>query len=327
MKERKYDFFISHASEDKQSFVRPLADSLSELGYKVWYDEFTLKLGDSLTKNISEGIKNSDYGIVILSKNFFSKKWANKELESLINKEVFDSDNIILPLWLDVSPQEVYEFYPLLIDKVAVKVSSSELDKAIKEIIRKKPIETLNTSKGQIKEKVALILSYSHDRRNKYYLDLEKRLKSIFLYQDEYYNWYTDEKTFPKNSWNDITVDLKGKELQMDYGIPVGVWIVPEPFPWQIIDRALKLCSKWIFREFTYADFVELYYVLEEELDTDVSYILFGFPHSTINGEEVRAELIEAIKEVGIQSPKNRVVSAKEYDRISSRVIGKYFGG
>jgi hypothetical protein len=35
-----YDAFISHASEDKINFVRPLAKELSVLGFRVWFDEF-----------------------------------------------------------------------------------------------------------------------------------------------------------------------------------------------------------------------------------------------------------------------------------------------
>ena len=47
-----YDVFISHASEDKDEFVRPLANALMELGMKVWFDEMTLKIGDSLRQKI-----------------------------------------------------------------------------------------------------------------------------------------------------------------------------------------------------------------------------------------------------------------------------------
>jgi hypothetical protein len=43
-----WDLFICHASEDKDGFVRPLAETLRTKGLKVWYDEFTLTLGDSL---------------------------------------------------------------------------------------------------------------------------------------------------------------------------------------------------------------------------------------------------------------------------------------
>jgi len=35
----KWDAFISHAAEDKDSFVRPLAVAMQSLGAGVWYDE------------------------------------------------------------------------------------------------------------------------------------------------------------------------------------------------------------------------------------------------------------------------------------------------
>ena len=50
-----YDFFISHASEDKDEVVRPLVDRLLKLGYRLWYDEHRLKIGDSLSAGIDEG--------------------------------------------------------------------------------------------------------------------------------------------------------------------------------------------------------------------------------------------------------------------------------
>ncbi len=74
----KYDVFISHASEDKADLVRPLAQGLDEKGLSVWYDEFTLHLGDSLTESINKGLSKSSYGIVILSRNFFRKSGQNE---------------------------------------------------------------------------------------------------------------------------------------------------------------------------------------------------------------------------------------------------------
>lgn len=51
----KYDAFISHASEDKESLARPLAEKLRDLGFSIWYDEFQLKVGDSLRRSIDKG--------------------------------------------------------------------------------------------------------------------------------------------------------------------------------------------------------------------------------------------------------------------------------
>ena len=79
----EYDVFISHASEDKDAFVRPLAHALQEAGLKVWYDEFALKLGDSLREAIDRGLGASQYGLVVLSHRFFSKDWPQRELNGL----------------------------------------------------------------------------------------------------------------------------------------------------------------------------------------------------------------------------------------------------
>ena len=73
------DVFISHAAEDKEKVARPLAEALIEQGLDVWYDEFSLNLGDSLQESIDKGISESRFGIVILSKSFFGKNWPKKE--------------------------------------------------------------------------------------------------------------------------------------------------------------------------------------------------------------------------------------------------------
>ena len=70
----EWDVFISHASEDKDEFVEHLADALVAADFKVWYDEFELKLGDSLRKKIDFGLANCRYGVVVLSKAFFAKE-------------------------------------------------------------------------------------------------------------------------------------------------------------------------------------------------------------------------------------------------------------
>lgn len=49
-----HDVFISHASEDKDDFVRSLANSLISHGLNVWYDEMTLRIGDSLRQRFSK---------------------------------------------------------------------------------------------------------------------------------------------------------------------------------------------------------------------------------------------------------------------------------
>ena len=70
---REYDVFISHATEDKDSVVRPLAHALRDGGLSVWYDEFELRIGDSLRRKIDTGLAKSRFGVVVLSRSFFGK--------------------------------------------------------------------------------------------------------------------------------------------------------------------------------------------------------------------------------------------------------------
>jgi hypothetical protein len=123
----EFDFFISHASEDKDDFVRPLAEKLRRLGAKVWYDEFTLRVGDSLRGSIDLGLSRSRYGIVVLSNSFFEKDWPQHELNGLMSRETAGR-KVILPIWHGVRQEQVRQYSPILADKVALVSASKNLD-------------------------------------------------------------------------------------------------------------------------------------------------------------------------------------------------------
>jgi hypothetical protein len=144
MIKREWDVFICHASEDKDSFVRELALALQESDLKVWYDEFSLKLGDSLGRKIDEGLLNSRYGLIILSKHFFAKPWPQTELEGLVLRENSSGDKVILPIWHGVEKEEVMKYSPRLADKIACK--SSEGTKRVIDMI----LEAVKTSSADI---------------------------------------------------------------------------------------------------------------------------------------------------------------------------------
>ncbi len=131
---RKYDVFISHAGEDKDSVVRPLAQALRDGGLQVWYDEFELRLGDSLRRKIDNGLANSRFGVVALSRSFFQKDWPNYELDGLVTRAVSD-EQIILPIWHEITKQEVIEYSPSLADKVARSTATHTIEEIATEII------------------------------------------------------------------------------------------------------------------------------------------------------------------------------------------------
>jgi hypothetical protein len=80
-----------------------------------------LDVRDSLGTSIDRGLSISDYGVVILSKNFFAKDWPPQELSALITKQVNLHKRIILPIWHNISEDEIQKYSPILADTVAAK--------------------------------------------------------------------------------------------------------------------------------------------------------------------------------------------------------------
>ena len=131
-KEKRWDVFISHASEDKETFVRPLVIALSQLGVDLWFDEFELEIGDSISRSIDNGLGKSNYGLVVLSPAFLKKAWPDYELRGLISREL-GNNKVILPIWHGVTRKQILDFSPSLADKLAINSSEmSASDVAIK---------------------------------------------------------------------------------------------------------------------------------------------------------------------------------------------------
>jgi len=131
--ERLFDVFISHASEDKDEIVRPLATALKEAGLSVWYDEFELKIGDSLRRKIDRGLASSRFGIVVLSQAFFGKGWPEYELDGLVTKAV-SGEQILLPVWHGVTKREVIGYSPSLADRLARSTATHTVEEIATEI-------------------------------------------------------------------------------------------------------------------------------------------------------------------------------------------------
>ena len=144
----KYDVFISHASEDKDLIVRPLVTMLEELSVRVWYDEFSLKLGDSLSASIDKGLLESRFGIVVLSKSFLKKNWTDYEYRSLLSRQM-NGQRIIIPLWYDITKEEVLSFSPYLVDIFAGNITPDNLQKTILSILKVVRPDILRTLKIQ----------------------------------------------------------------------------------------------------------------------------------------------------------------------------------
>lgn len=127
-----YDVFISHASEDKEEVARPLAQLLRDAGITVWLDDLELTIGDSLRRQIDDGLRQSRYGLVILSPAFFEKEWPNKELDGLVARED-GREKVILPVWHKVNRDDVVRFSAPLADKLAASTKDG-LDNVVAKV-------------------------------------------------------------------------------------------------------------------------------------------------------------------------------------------------
>ncbi|MFM9268612.1 toll/interleukin-1 receptor domain-containing protein [Tychonema sp. BBK16] len=132
--QRNFDVFICHASEDKNAVVRPLAVALASAGLQVWYDEFELRIGDSLRRKIDQGLATSKFGVVVLSPSFFGRGWPERELDGLVTRETAGNQQIILPIWHDLTKQEVIGYSPSLADRLARTTSTHTVEEIASEI-------------------------------------------------------------------------------------------------------------------------------------------------------------------------------------------------
>lgn len=128
---KQWDFFISHAEEDRKEIATPLADALNARGLMVWYADYALKPGDSLHESIDYGLGRSRFGIVILSSHFFRKQWPPEDLNDLAVREV-SGKKLILPVWHKVGFQEVFDYSPVLADRVAIST-----DKGLEYVVQR----------------------------------------------------------------------------------------------------------------------------------------------------------------------------------------------
>lgn len=196
MDEPKWDLFISHASEDKERFVEPLASRLSELAVRVWFDRFQLRPGMRLSEAIAEGLAKSRCGALVLSPSFIGKPWTSYEMSGLVNRFVEDGI-LLLPIWLGVSREEVKSLNPALADIFAINADENEIEKCalrILQIVRPQlydnlsELHLLSSSSVKIKEEVVDIrtLKLGPIRHHDLPDSLLVRIRNIWLATRDY---------------------------------------------------------------------------------------------------------------------------------------------
>jgi hypothetical protein len=113
------DILICHAKEDKSTIVHPLVSALEKEGISYWLDDEQIAWGESVTAKVNEGLRKSEYVVVIISRTFLLKNWPQRELWAALNREAQTGEAKILPLFVgnDADIQDFLSKLPLLNDK------------------------------------------------------------------------------------------------------------------------------------------------------------------------------------------------------------------
>ena len=270
----EWDIFISHASEDKKGFVEPFAKQLKRHGYKVWYDKFCLKAGDSIRRSIETGLLNSKYGIVVLSNNFFKKDWPQREIDSLFALESLQKSKII-PIWLDITYDEVCSLSPLLADKYALN-SSEGIDSIIEKLTDVLEIDSFLSNEKFVEKMDIYRTNGKWSKRYIIYRSIHN-FNKLVCYNNEY--WGDD------NSPNDLE-DIEGLDIYftqkraiMDskYNIPADVYASDFDAIISIswINYITSMIKKWGAGKLGPCESYKLHYLLDEWFDLDHLFILF----------------------------------------------------
>lgn len=95
---KKPTVFISYSHADSK-FVNELAEKLKASGVDIWIDTWKIKVGDSITGKVNEGIGASDYLIVVLSRTSVASNWVREEINTALIRNIEqDKQAFILPV-------------------------------------------------------------------------------------------------------------------------------------------------------------------------------------------------------------------------------------
>ena len=177
--------FLSHSSKDKP-FVRKLSNDLQRMGHYTWIDEAEIKVGDSLIEKIQNGIAETDYLGVVLSRNSIESEWVKREVNIALTQEINGKFYKVLPIRIDdcriplfLSDKKYADFttddkYKSSLEELASVISTPPMGKS-KTSISESEIEILQKEISKLKDE----LNLTRGEKRRAISRLEKERESI----------------------------------------------------------------------------------------------------------------------------------------------------
>lgn len=238
----KYDLFLSYSTEEKETIVRPLAEALREWGYFVWFDGHVMAVGDSIRESIDAGIINSDFGVIVISKSYLTKQWTKYELNWFAAKENIKGKHSIIPIWHDITPEEVDSF-----------------------------IAVLNENRNEVNSALPIaVVDLMRDLAGKNYINTELGTNALVA--------KIVEAVPPKSSFSNV-VTVISKEDELSFLRTSYTIELYNEWHWANFKKSIEYVEKWIAELSLNNQPMFSLSTIEEELGGDIEYHIFEIIH------------------------------------------------
>ena len=113
--DQKWNVFLSYRSVNR-GWVLNLYDVLTELGFKVFLDQYVLKPGDSLVRVLEDGLQQSQAGVLIWSNTTKDSEWVRNEYDTILSRSTNDKNFYFVPVKIEKAPLPTFANTKLFID-------------------------------------------------------------------------------------------------------------------------------------------------------------------------------------------------------------------
>lgn len=116
---REFDVFISYVQSDSMEYVEKLVPVLKDAGLTVWWDKEQMRMGASMRTAMDAGLVRSKVSLSIFSPAYLEKYWTNYEIDGSLNKESLTGEQMLLPIWHNITADEIAAKSPALAGRLA----------------------------------------------------------------------------------------------------------------------------------------------------------------------------------------------------------------